>query len=322
MAWLPDREIYGPDRPTMRDIDALNRIFSEAFTDRYRRDGMSGVRVPHLNPAIWRYALEDAGDGAMVWRDADGELCAFNFVHLSGKEGWMGPLAVRPDRQGAGFGKELINDGIAWLKDRGAATIGLETMPRTIENIGFYSRLGFIPGHLTVTLVRDLARRPALHPEVLSTAGPARAERLKACRDLTQRLMPGADFSRELMATADLRIGDTLLFRASGGELGGFALYHTAPLAAGRPQEELRILKLVARDGDAFERLIAAAEAAALAADICRVSLRSQTAFGDPYLRLIRLGYRAHWTDLRMTLAGYAEPQVPSGAVVWSNWEI
>jgi GNAT superfamily N-acetyltransferase len=322
MAWLPDREIYGPDRPTMRDIDALNRIFSEAFTDRYRRDGMSGVRVPHLNPAIWRYALEDAGDGAMVWRDADGELCAFNFVHLSGKEGWMGPLAVRPDRQGAGFGKELINEGIAWLKNRGAATIGLETMPRTIENIGFYSRLGFIPGHLTVTLVRDLARRPALHPEVLSTAGPARAERLKACRDLTQRVMPGADFSRELMATADLRIGDTLLFRSSGGELGGFALYHTAPLAAGRPQEELRVLKLVARDGDAFERLIAAAEAAALAADIRRVSLRSQTAFGDPYLRLIRLGYRAHWTDLRMTLAGYGETQVPSGAVVWSNWEI
>jgi hypothetical protein len=134
--------------------------------------------------------------------------------------------------------------------------------------------------------------------------------------------MPGADFSRELVATADLRIGDTLLFRANGGELGGFALYHTAPLAAGRPQEELRILKLVARDGDAFERLITAAEAAALAADIRRVSLRCQTAFGDPYLRLIRLGYRAHWTDLRMTLAGYGEPLMPAGAVVWSNWEI
>jgi len=322
MAWLPDREIHGPERPTMRDIDALNRIFSEAFTDRYRRDGMSGVRVPHLNPVIWRYALEDAGEGAMVWRDADGELCAFNFVHLSGREGWMGPLAVRPDRQGTGFGKEMINAGITWLKDRGAATIGLETMPRTIENIGFYSRLGFVPGHLTVTLVRDLARRPALHPQVLSTAGPARPERLKACRDLTQRLIPGADFTRELVATADLRIGDTLLFRAGGGELGGFALYHTAPLAAGRPQEELRILKLVARDGDAIERLIAAAEAAALAVDIRRVSLRCQTAFGDPYLRLIRLGYRAHWTDLRMTLAGYGEPLVPSGAVVWSNWEI
>ena len=322
MAWLPDRDVHGPERPTVRDIEPLNRIFSEAFTDRYRRDGMSGVRVPHLNPAIWRYALEDAGEGAMVWRDADGELCGFNIVHLSGREGWMGPLAVRPDRQGAGLGKAMLHAGIDWLKERGARTVGLETMPRTIENIGFYSRLGFVPGHLTITLVRDLTRRPVLHPEVLTTSGPARAERLKACRELTQRLVPGTDFSRELATTSDLHIGDTLLLREEGGELLGFALYHTAALAAGRPQDELRILKLAALNGEAFERLIAAAEAAALAADIRRVSLRCQTAFGDAYLRLIHLGYRAHWTDLRMTLAGFGEPAVAEGAVVWSNWEI
>lgn len=322
MAWLPDREVYGPERPTMRDIESLNRIFSEAFTDRYRRDGMSGVRVPHLNSAIWRYALEDAGEGAMIWRDADGELCGFNIVHLSGREGWMGPLAVRPDRQGAGLGKTMIRAGIAWLKDRGARTIGLETMPRTIENIGFYSRLGFIPGHLTVTLVRDLPRRPALHPEVLSTAGPARSDRLKACRDLTGRILPGTDFTRELATTADLRIGDTLLVRDGAGEMAGFALYHTAPLAAGRPQDELRVLKLVATDGSVFERLIAAAEAAALGSDIRRVSFRCQTASGEAYLQLVHLGYRAHWTDLRMTLDAHAEPPVAPGAVVWSNWEI
>jgi GNAT superfamily N-acetyltransferase len=322
MAWLPDREIYGPERPTVRDIEPLNRIFSEAFTDRYRRDGMNGVRVPHLNPAIWRYALEDAGEGAMVWRDADGELCGFNILHLSGREGWMGPLAVRPDRQGSGLGKLMIRAGIAWLQDRGAQTIGLETMPRTIDNIGFYSRLGFIPGHLTVTLVRDLARRPALHPEVLSAAGVARNDRLKACRDLTARLAPGTDFTRELATTADLRIGDTLLLRDSAGALGGFALYHTAPLAAGRPQDELRVLKLVASDGTAFERLIGQAEAVAMAADIRRISVRSQTAFGDAYLRLIDLGYRAHWTDLRMTLDGHGEAPVAPGAIVWSNWEI
>jgi len=322
MAWLPDRGIYGPERPTVRDVDALNRIFSEAFTDRYRRDGMSGVRVPHLNPVIWRYALEDAGEGAMVWRDGDGELCGFNIVHLSGREGWMGPLAVRPDRQGSGFGKEIIHAGVAWLRERGARTIGLETMPRTIENIGFYSRLGFIPRYLTVTLIRDLTRRPALHPEVLSTTGPGRAERLKACRELTHRLVPDTDFTRELVASADLRIGDTLLLRQGAGEMAGFALYHTAPLAAGRPQDELRVLKLVARDGETFERLIAAAEAAARAADVRRVSLRCQTAFGEAYLRLIQMGYRAHWTDLRMTLAGYPEQAVPPGAVVWSNWEI
>src|SRR5213076_773938 len=69
------------------------------------RDGLVGVRVPHLNPQVWRYALLDAGPGAMLWRDEGGHVVAFNIAHRSGAEGWMGPLAVRPDRQGAGVGR-------------------------------------------------------------------------------------------------------------------------------------------------------------------------------------------------------------------------
>src|SRR5436309_903063 len=82
--WRPDRSVRGPERGTVRDVDPLNRVFAEAFTDRYSRDGLVGVRVPQLNAAIWHYALEDAGDGAMVWRDAAGELVGFNMVHRSG----------------------------------------------------------------------------------------------------------------------------------------------------------------------------------------------------------------------------------------------
>ena len=63
--WRPDRSVRGPDRPTLRDIDSLNRVFADAFTDRYSRDGLVGVRVPQLNNLVWRYALEDAGDGSM-----------------------------------------------------------------------------------------------------------------------------------------------------------------------------------------------------------------------------------------------------------------
>jgi GNAT superfamily N-acetyltransferase len=320
MAWPLDRELYGPERPTVRDIEPLNRVFSESFTDRYRRDGLLGVRVPHLNPLIWRYALEDAGDGAMVWRDGDGELVGFNIVHYSGSEGWMGPLAVRPDRQGAGLGKEMIRTGVDWLRERGVKTIGLETMPRTIENIGFYSRLGFIPGHLTVTLTRDLPRRPGLAPDLASGSG-ARAEVLGECRALTGRLAAGIDFGREIQLTLELRIGDAVLSRRDG-ELRGFALFHSAPLAAGRPQDELRILKLVAADIGAFEATIGAAEAAAITHGLRRISVRCQTAYSEAYLRLIQAGYRTHWTDLRMTLSGHPETVAEEGSVVLSNWEI
>src|SRR5438309_5731720 len=110
-AWLPERQVYGPEPAGERDTDALNRVFADAFTERYRRDGMVGVRVPNLNPQVWRYAIDDGAHGAMLWRDARGEIAAFNMVHHSGAEGWMGPLAVRTDYQGTGAGKEIVERG-------------------------------------------------------------------------------------------------------------------------------------------------------------------------------------------------------------------
>jgi GNAT superfamily N-acetyltransferase len=322
MAWLHDRGPQGPARATVHDIEALNRMFSEAFTDRYRRDGLGGVRVPPLSPAIWRYALEDAEEGAMVWRDETGTLCGFNVAHQSGREGWMGPLAVRPDRQGRGLGKEMLVAAIDWLKRRGAVTIGLETMPRTIDNIGFYSGLGFVPRGLTVTLTRELRVRPLTTPERLFEGDNGGERRLLECRALTSRLAPASDYGRELRLTGDLKLGNAVLVRDRAGELEGFALYHSAALAEGRPADELRVLKLVATSAGVLERLAASAEAAALQGGLHRVSFRAQSAFEEGYLALIGLGYRASWTDLRMTLAGFSEAPTAPGAMVWTNWEI
>src|SRR5439155_153923 len=184
-AWLPERQVYGPEPAGERDTEGLNRVFADAFTDRYRRDGLVGVRVPHLNPQVWRYALLDAGPGAMLWRDEAGHVVAFNIAHRSGAEGWMGPLAVRPDRQGAGVGKTIVRTALDWLLEQDVATLGLETMPRTVENIGFYARLGFFPGHLTVTLTNDIVTRGHQAPVLLSQRKDAAgAQALEAARRL------------------------------------------------------------------------------------------------------------------------------------------
>ena len=313
----PERGVRGPERPTLRDIDALNRVFSEAFTDRYTRDGLSGVRVPHLNPLVWRYAIEDAGDGAMVWRDAEGGIAGFNMVHRSGTEGWMGPLAVRPDLQSEGLGTGMVRAGIDWLESNGATTIGLETMPRTVENIGFYSRLGLVPGQLTITLVRDLSNAPTRPVERLS-AGNVDAG-IRECRALTTSLVPGVDFTRELALTHELALGDTALVRRDGA-VAGFVLWHSVALAAGRPRDELRILKVVAVDLEAFSELVDLVQAVAEQERVRRVAIRCQTAYADAYLALIAHGFRVHWTDLRMTLRD--RPEQRTDGVVMSNWEI
>ena len=223
----------GPTRATADDIAELNQVFSESFTERYRRDGMVGVRVPFLNPSIWRYALEDAAEGAMIWRDDRDHIAAFNMVHRSGAEGWMGPLAVRTEYQGNGMGKEIVQRGVEWLKAQGSSVIGLETMPRTMDNIGFYSRLGFLPGRLTITMTLE-AQRSVDGAVLFGRMSPrARDDALGQCRALVQRLLPGYDYSREITLTSDLSVGDTVLLLRRRPSV-GFALAHTAPLVEGR----------------------------------------------------------------------------------------
>jgi GNAT superfamily N-acetyltransferase len=319
-SWRPSHVIDGPYPAHIDQIEELNDVFSEAFTERYRRDGMSGVRVPFLNPAVWRYAIRDAADGAMVWRGERGDLVAFNIVHRSGVEGWMGPIAVRSEHQGAGAGKEIVRRGIDWLKVHGASVIGLETMPRTMDNIGFYSAMGFVPGKLTLTTTLDAtyAERPAPLFGRLSAAD--KDDMLEQCRALVGSLQPGYDHGREIQLTDELALGDTLLLLKKD-KLVGFALCHTAPLVEGRAREDLRVLKLALADVALLDEMMRQLCDLARRSGTRRVSVRVQGDYEQAYARLIAMRARVRWSDLRMTLAGHPERK-PERGMVLSNWEI
>ena len=319
-SWRALPPVEGPFQARVEEIGALNGVFSDAFTERYRRDGMVGVRVPNLNPQVWRYAIEDAAGGAMVWRDARGGIAGFNMVHRSGVEGWMGPLAVRVEHQGSGLGKEIVERGVAWLEREGARVIGLETLPRTMDNIGFYSRLGFAPGRLTITLTLDAASADR-GPELLGRMGARdRDDTLVEARALAQELLPGYDFTRELVLTDTLALGDTVILR-QGDQLAGYALCHTVPLVEGRVREELRVLKLVLSDESLLDAMVRALCDYAKRSGTRRVAFRVQGDYDAMYRRLIALGARVRWTDLRMALAGHGETR-PARGIVLSNWEI
>jgi GNAT superfamily N-acetyltransferase len=319
-SWRSLPPIDGPFPARLDEIGALNVVFSDAFTERYRRDGMVGVRVPNLNPQVWRYAIEDAAGGAMVWRDTRGDIACFNMVHRSGVEGWMGPLAVRTEYQGGGTGKEIVERGIAWLSAEGARVIGLETMPRTMDNIGFYAGLGFAPGRLTITLTLDAVAADRA-PELLGRlAARDRDDTLLAARTLVDGLLPGYDFTRELELTDSLSLGDTVLLR-KGGALVGFALCHTAPLVEGRVREELRVLKLVLADESLVDPMVQLLRDFARRSGTRRVAFRVQGDYDGLFRHLVAMGARVRWTDLRMALAGHAEHR-PARGIVLSNWEI
>lgn len=312
--------VGGPFPVRLDDIAPLNAIFSDAFSERYRRDGMAGVRVPPLNPAIWRFAIEAAGDGAMLWRDAAGEIAAFNFAHVLGAEGWMGPLAVREDLQAQRLGHRIVEAAIAILKRAGCTTIGLETMPRTMDNIGFYASMGFVPGPLTITVTMEAVGGPP--PRLLGGCGGAeREDALRDCAELLARVRPGADYTRELQLTLRHGLGDVVLHDGEDGRLRGFALCHEIPLVEGRSREELRVLKLCVDDARELPALMHLVRVQARRSGTLRAALRLQGEYPEALRALVAHGARVRWTDLRMTLSGYAETPARGGLAL-SNWEI
>jgi hypothetical protein len=242
-------------------------------------------------------------------------------VHRSGVEGWMGPLAVHPDYQGQGIGKMIVSTGVEWLKKAGATVIGLETMPRTMDNVGFYSSLGFTPGHLTVTVTLD-ATRSGIQSTPMSTLDPHERElALRQCRQLLQQMMPGYDYTREIVLTAHHELGDTVFVR-KGNDIVSFAICHSVPLVEGRATEEMRVLKIVARSDADFDHLVTQLCAHARAKGGRRVAIRVQGQYSDVYRRLMARGARVRWTDLRMSVHEREESRAAGGGIVLSNWEI
>lgn len=319
--WRSDPVISGPELIQPGDIPALNTVFSDAFSERYRKDGLVGVRVPYLNPLIWRYAIEGAGAGAVLWRTDRGGIAAFNIAHRSGVEGWMGPLAVLPELQSRGVGRTVVEFGVEHLRTLGCRVIGLETMPRTMDNIGFYSQLGFVPGLLTISVTLDAASSD--QPLVLlgRLSQLERDDAIAECAALTASLRAGFDFTREIRITEALAIGETVLLRRAD-RIVAFAICHSAPLVEGRARDEVRVLKLVAQtDADAMV-LVRQLTEYARRCSTRRIAIRVQGDAVRLYAALIARGGRVRWTDLRMTLAEYGEPPQPADGVMLSNWEI
>ena len=319
--WRSEPVVTGPELIQVADIPALNTVFSDAFSERYRKDGLVGVRVPFLNPLIWRYAIEGAGAGAVLWRTDRGAVAAFNISHRSGTEGWMGPLAVMPELQSRGVGRTIVEFGVEHLRTLGCRVIGLETMPRTMDNIGFYSQLGFVPGPLTITVTLDAATTDSSIVMLGRLTQRERDDALEECAALTATLREGYDFTREMRITDALAIGETVLLRRAGA-VRAFAICHSAPLVEGRARDEVRVLKLVsATDTDAMQ-LVTHLSEYARRCGTRRVAIRVQGDATRLYASLVVRGGRVRWTDLRMTMASYAEPSQPADGVMLSNWEI
>ncbi|REF73480.1 GNAT family N-acetyltransferase [Paracoccus versutus] len=120
---------------TPADAAAIRQITQEAFAGAEHSSGTEGAIIDSLRAAGTLTLSLVAEEGRQVIGHA-----AFSPVMIGGRDaGWfgLGPVAVRPDRQGQGAGGVLIREGLARLRGMGAQGCVVLGDP------GYYRRFGF-----------------------------------------------------------------------------------------------------------------------------------------------------------------------------------
>ena len=124
-----------PER--LEDYDAIYDVTKRAFAPMPYADGDEQELIGRFRDAgVLALSLVAEKDGKVV-----GQITFTPAFAADGSTGWfaLGPVSAEPGLKHQGIGSQLIQAGIAWLKEQNAAGCIL------IGNPAYYSRFGFLP---------------------------------------------------------------------------------------------------------------------------------------------------------------------------------
>jgi GNAT superfamily N-acetyltransferase len=132
---VPIRAARADDGPDLREIERLAGA-------RFREVGLDAVA--DAEPAPVETLARYAADGRS-WVAVDGSDRAVGYVVVDVVDGaaHIEQISVRPDRQGIGVGRALIDRVRVWASTSGKSAITLTTFARVPWNGPLYEHLGF-----------------------------------------------------------------------------------------------------------------------------------------------------------------------------------
>src|SRR5262249_13551980 len=114
------------DRPALLAADAA------AFDDFWHFDDVALEEAVRATPRSHiRVATKDDPVG-------------YGLFGRAGAAGYVQRLAVAPDAQHHGLGRALLNDGLRWLRSRGARRVYVNTQEDNERALALYLRAGFL----------------------------------------------------------------------------------------------------------------------------------------------------------------------------------
>jgi ribosomal protein S18 acetylase RimI-like enzyme len=314
------------------DLAAVAEIEAGVFTDWYRIHRRDPEPLAQRTLAELRYAASLDPEGNFVAVAAEGALVGFVLSRTWGRVGWFGTFGVPTQLQNLGIGTALLGRVMEYLADR-ADVIGLETMPESGANIDLYVKRGFVVTFPTVilelSLIREAERLKAQSDHGCVAWGAqepgTRRRLLKGVREVSDSLLPGLDYSREVEAIERHGLGRTLIAVDRGGAVEGFAIVRTAPFREDDTSGRAYVHILGVRDGAHDEGVLLR-----LLGGVWRVATRQgfskiATGLSARHSRALRLllgnGFRSLRAAVRMVEGG-APPSAlrEDGLVHLSRW--
>ena len=135
-----------------KDIPALTRVINAAFV--VERPFIEGDRVDQQATSEYM-----AKGKFLIAEDASGTIgCVF--CEVRGKRGYLGLLAVRPERQGTGLGRRLMEASEGYFRSVGGDVVDLRVVSAREEMPAFYRHFGYEEKGIEPVLPQVPAKMP------------------------------------------------------------------------------------------------------------------------------------------------------------------
>ena len=131
-----------PSRPNLPDITIRDMQISD-LAEVEHIDTASFVPVWQNSYSALQLALKQAVLASVVERR--GQIIGYQISTATPMGGHLARLAVHPDWQGQGIGYAVLHDLLTKFKQRGAATITVNTQQENIASLSLYQKFGFRP---------------------------------------------------------------------------------------------------------------------------------------------------------------------------------
>lgn len=298
------------------DCGTIVELEKLVFTEYYRRTGRNNFLSSRTTQNILA-CLDLNPQGCFIAINEKPEPVGFIFSRFWGKTGWIGTFGVHPDTQGQGIGKALLSSAVESLKKSGCAAIGLETMPDSPYNVGFYTRFGFRLTFPTLTLSKKTSL-PVQNFSFATLSRPPKPETLAEVRQISQSVQLGLDYTSEADNAIKHKWGEVLF--CGYPQTWAMVIIRTTPKREETQESACEISALAVHPDwrDRFIEILQAIEMFAPSRNFSSVILPVNAIDWFALQTALTYGFRVKYVALRMILGDYP----PSKGMDLSKWSM